>query len=113
MSRPRGAMHISRRPKDTKGTLTRLLSYIFGSYKLHFVAVLIFIIISSVAGVRGSMFVQTVLDDYVTPMLESGSRDFSPLLLAVFQMMASLTVRRASLCLTVYRAAALQTLQWL
>lgn len=87
MSRPRGAMHISRRPKDTKGTLTRLLSYIFGSYKLHFVAVLIFIIISSVAGVRGSMFVQTVIDDYVTPMLESGSRDFSPLLLAVFQMM--------------------------
>ncbi len=87
MSRPRGAMHISRRPKDTKGTLSRLLSYIFGSYKLHLAVVLIFIIISSVTGVRGSMFVRTVLDDYVTPMIETGSKDFSPLLLAVLQML--------------------------
>ncbi|MBQ2931805.1 MAG: ABC transporter ATP-binding protein [Clostridia bacterium] len=87
MSRPRGAMHISKRPKDTKGTLSRLLSYIFGSYRLHLAAVLIFIIISSVTGVRGSMFVRTVLDNYVTPMLKTGSRDFSPLFLAVLQML--------------------------
>lgn len=89
MSRPGrgGAMHALRKPKDTKKTLKRLLSYIFKNYKLHFVAVVLFIIISSVAGVRGSMFIRTVLDDYITPMLKTGSRNFLPLLLAIFQML--------------------------
>ncbi len=88
MSRPGrgGAMHISRRPKNTGKALKRLLSYIFSDYKPHFAAVIVFIVISSVAGVRGSMFIQTVLDNYVTPMLKSGSKDFSPLLIAIFQM---------------------------
>ncbi len=89
MSRPGrgGAMHISRRPNDTRKTLKRLLSYIFSGYKLHFAAVVIFIIISSVAGVRGSMFIKTILDDHVTPMLKSGSRDFTPLLFSILKML--------------------------
>ena len=89
MSRPGGrggAMHALRRPKNTKETLKRLLGYIFGNYKLHFVAVLTLIIISAVAGVRGPMFIRTVIDDYVTPMLASGSRNFTPLLMAILQM---------------------------
>ena len=93
MSRPGrgGAMHALRRPKNTKKTLKRLLSYIFGSYKLHFAAVVILIITSAVSGVRGSVFIQTVLDDYVSPMLKSGSRDFTPLLLAILQMLGIYT----------------------
>ncbi len=90
MSRPGGrggAMHALRRPKNTKRTLKRLLGYIFGSYKLHFAAVLCLIIMSAVAGVRGSMFIQAVLDDYLTPMLKNGSRDFTPLLMAILQML--------------------------
>lgn len=93
MSRPGrgGAMHISRRPKNTGATLKRLLAYIFTGYKLHFAAVLGLIIISAVAGVRGSMFIQTVLDDFVTPMLSSGSRNLLPLLFAIFQMLGIYT----------------------
>ena len=87
MSRPRGAMHITKRPKNMGKTLSRLLTYTFRDYKLHFFAVLICIIVSSVAGVRGSLFIQTVIDDYLSPMLKTGSRDFSPLLLAIFQML--------------------------
>ena len=68
-------------------TLNRLLAYTFRDYKLHFFAVLVCIIISSVAGVRGSLFIQTVIDDYLSPMLKTGSRDFSPLLIAIFQML--------------------------
>ena len=87
MSRPRGAMHITKRPENMGKTLSRLLTYTFRDYKLHFFAVLICIIVSSVAGVRGSLFIQTVIDDYLSPMLKTGSRDFSPLLLAIFQML--------------------------
>ncbi len=89
MSRPGrgGAMHILRRPKNMGRTLKRLLSYIFRSYKLHFAAVVLFIVISSVAGVRGSVFIKTVLDDYVTPMIKTGSLDFSPLLFAICGML--------------------------
>lgn len=87
MSRPRGAMHITKRPKNMSRTLKRLLAYTFRNYKLHFFAVLVFIIISSVAGVRGSVFIQTVIDDYLTPMLNTGSTDFAPLLQAILQML--------------------------
>ncbi len=80
------SMHVFRKPKNTKATLKRLLGYIFGDYKLHFVAVVAFIIISSVAGVLGSVFIKTLLDDYISPMLVSGSRDFMPLLSAIGTM---------------------------
>ncbi len=82
-----GSMHISRRPKNTGKTLKRLLGYTFRDYKLHFAAVVVCIIISSVAGVLGSMFIQTVIDDYITPMLNTGSRDFAPLISAIFTML--------------------------
>ena len=82
-----GAMHVTRRPKNTGKTLKRLLGYIFRDYKLHFGAVVIFIVINSVAGVMGSMFIQRVIDDYITPMLQTGSRDFAPLIAAIFGML--------------------------
>ena len=82
-----GAMHVTRRPKNTGKTLKRLLGYIFRNYKLHFGAVVIFIVINSVAGVMGSMFIQRVIDDYITPMLQTGSRDFAPLIAAIFGML--------------------------
>ncbi len=82
-----GAMHVTRRPKNTAKTLKRLLSYIFRDYRFHFMAVVLFIVISSVAGVLGSMFIQRVIDDYITPMLQTGSRDFAPLIAAIFGML--------------------------
>ncbi len=83
----KGAMHITRRPQNMGKTLKRLLGYIFSDFKLHFSGVVIFIIISSVAGVLGSIFIQTVIDDYITPMLQTGSRNFTPLITAIFIML--------------------------
>ena len=81
---PKGRiMGNGRKAKDGKKTLKRLLSTIFKDYKLHFFVVLIFIIISSLAGVAGSMFIETLIDDYITPMVKSSSRDFTPLLRAI------------------------------
>ncbi len=82
---PRG-MKGGRRAKDTKKTIKRLLSCIFKDYKLHFLVVLIFILISSLAGVAGSLFTKTLIDDYISPMLASPIPDFAPLLKALFSM---------------------------
>ena len=85
---PRGGrmMGNGKKAKDGKKTLKRLLSCIFKDYKLHFFVVLIFIIISALAGVAGSLFIETLIDDYITPMLGSASLDFAPLLRAILFM---------------------------
>ncbi len=89
MHGPRGGrpMH-GRKAKDGKKTLKRLLGCIFRDYKLHFGAVLFFIIISTMASVASSVFIQTLIDDYVSPMVQTGSRDFRPLALALGRMAA-------------------------
>lgn len=75
------------RPKvDNAGkTIRRLMSYV-GKYKAQFTFVIICIILSAFANVRGSLFIQTVIDDYIVPMLSSGNNDFSPLLSAAIRM---------------------------
>ena len=65
--------------KDQKHTLKRLLSYISKDYKLPFIAVLVCILLSSVAGVIGSMSIQVVIDDYITPLIGSSDPNFSGL----------------------------------
>ena len=67
-----------------RGTAMRLLSYL-GEYKLKVTAVAACIIINAAASVTGAMFMQTVIDDFVEPMLVSGSRDFSGLAFAILR----------------------------
>ena len=59
--------------------LNRVLRYMLHYYKVPFALVIVCIVITAIATVAGSTFPQTLVDDYVTPMLESGSRDFSGL----------------------------------
>ena len=74
------------KPKDMGATVKRLLSYIFRGYKLNFLLVLICIIISALAGVYGSMFLRSLVDDYITPMVENGSDNFTPLFHALITL---------------------------
>ena len=53
-----------------KGTFRRLLSYVFKNYNKQFIFAFACIIISSIASVAGSLFLQTLIDDYVTPLLK-------------------------------------------
>ncbi len=86
MARMNNMKRTPRKAKDPKKTLKRLLGYIFKDYKLQFLIVLICIVLSALAGVFGSMFLQKLIDDYISPMLVSGSADFSPLLSAIIKM---------------------------
>ncbi len=74
------------KPKDMKAVVKRLLGYIFKDYKLNFLAVIICIIISALAGVAGTMFIRTLVDDYITPMLSQATPNFAPLLRALVVM---------------------------
>jgi ATP-binding cassette subfamily B multidrug efflux pump len=67
-------------------TLKRLFSYMYKNYKFHLVSVLIFILLSTFANVRGSLFLQVVIDDHITPLLGTSNPDFSGLLKAITTM---------------------------
>ena len=72
--------------KLDKATAARLLGYVFKPYKLRCIAVVVCIIISSVAGVAGSLFLQQLIDDYITPLLSQEVPDYHPLIMALLQM---------------------------
>ncbi len=78
---PRGD---GRKAKNVGKTLKRILSYVGMGYKFHIVVVFVCIILGSLAGVAGSLFLQRLIDDYITPMLLSpGTPDFGPLISAI------------------------------
>ena len=57
----------------------RVIRYMLHYYKIPFFFVIVCIVITAVATVVGATFPQTLVDDYITPMLKNGSRDFSGL----------------------------------
>ncbi len=72
-------------PKNAKKTFKRLISYI-GKYRFMMIPVVVCVLVSAVAGVAGSLFMKTLIDDYISPMLLEGNTDFSGLLSAVTTM---------------------------
>ena len=65
-----------------KKSLSRLLGYL-GKYRTGMIIVLISIAVSSAASVVSSLFIRTLIDDYILPMVEDGSDLFTELLRAM------------------------------
>ena len=57
----------------------RLFSYVFANYKFHFAVVIICILLSSLMTLRGTWFMQALIDDYIIPLTKAQSPDFGPL----------------------------------
>lgn len=76
----------NRQAANPQRTLKRLLATMFGDYKLQLIIVLFMILLSAFANVRGSLFLQVVIDDHITPLLEQSNPNFSGLLAAIIQM---------------------------
>ena len=87
---PRGPRAMGPRPKVKKGTLTRVLKYMFRNYLPHMVLVVIFIVLNAVCTLQGTLFMRTLIDDYILPMIAQGSTDFVPLALALRRLAAIL-----------------------
>ena len=71
--------------KVNKDVVKRLMSYI-GHYKLRFVAVLICIVVNALAMVSCSLYLQTLIDSYITPLLQAVTPDFAPLFRSILIM---------------------------
>ena len=59
--------------------LKRLLTYMIKNYKFSFAAVVICIITGAFATMQGMLFVQSLVDDYILPLLDSPHPDYTPL----------------------------------
>ena len=67
-------------------TLKRLLKYALSDYKAQFVVVIISIIISAAASVMGIQFIQTLIDEYITPLIGNQNPNYASLLQAILMM---------------------------
>ena len=63
--------------------LVRLLKMVFSQYKFHLIIVLTCIVLNAFCNVQGTLFMQTLIDDYITPMIGQVNPDFSGLLKAL------------------------------
>lgn len=71
---------------NKQATLKRVLAYVIKNYKWRFMAVFVLILIAALCMVRFSLFMQTLIDSYVTPLLAAKNPDFSGLAHAIFQL---------------------------
>ncbi len=66
-------------------TTKRLLRYI-GAYKIRFAFVILCILLSAGAGVASSLFIQVLIDNYITPLIAAEQKDFTGLAVMIFVM---------------------------
>lgn len=59
--------------------LRRLLAYMVKNYKFSFFVVVVCIIVGAFATMQGMLFVQSLVDDYIMPLVNSENPDFGPL----------------------------------
>lgn len=78
--------------KNSFAVLKRVFRYMMHYYKLPFTMVVLCILISAIASVIGATFPQTLVDDYIVPMLQTGSTDFSGLGHAMIRLICILAV---------------------
>lgn len=84
---------------DTK-SLGRVISYLFKNYKGHLILVILFIIITAVSTLIGTLFMKSLVDDYIIPLTEQKAAglepDFGPLASAILRLIGVYVVGIAS-----------------
>lgn len=83
----RGGPNKFQRPKNTKKTLSRLMSYL-AKRKWLLILVVLLVLLSTAGMLLASYFIKVLTDDYLTPMLMAGpeNADFKPLILELVKM---------------------------
>ena len=72
--------------RNPRKTLKRVLGIVMKEYSIQCVIVLLGILLGVFANVRGTLFLQTLIDDYITPMIGAENPDFAPLFKALSTM---------------------------
>ena len=72
---------------DNPGKLLgRVFAYVGKKYKFHLIIVVIGIFVSVLANVQGTMFMKTMIDDYIVPLLQADKPDFGPFGMAILRV---------------------------
>ena len=77
---------MNKAPVNRKHVVGRLISYVGRGYLALFVVVILCILVSAVASVSGSLFLGTLIDNYIVPLAAMANPDFSGLLRVILMM---------------------------
>ena len=69
--------------KNPGKLFARLMRYILKNYAIHCLIVVICIFITVLASVQGTLFMQTLIDGYILPLIKQANPDFSGLAAAI------------------------------
>ncbi|MCI8967855.1 MAG: ABC transporter ATP-binding protein [Lachnospiraceae bacterium] len=85
-----GPGHHMRGPKpkiENPGKLfKRLMGYVLKNYAPHVIIVVVCIFVGVLANIQGTLFTQTLIDEYIMPLLGTPDPDFSGLARAIFRV---------------------------
>lgn len=78
----------NKRPKgqNPSKTLKRLMGIILKNYTPHCIVVLLCIFGSAFVSVKGTLFMQILIDDYILPLMSQSNPDFRPLGMAIMKL---------------------------
>lgn len=68
--------------------LKKVLAYMIKSYRLAFTVVVLCILGTALATLKGTLFMQKLIDDYIVPMTQTADPDFGPLAKALLSLAA-------------------------
>ena len=80
---PRGAGQPRPKVENPGLLLKRIMDEVFQHYLPHCIFVLVCIVVSALANVQASLFLKTLIDDYIVPMTQQATPDFGPLAAAL------------------------------
>lgn len=88
MPGPMGSKARAPKPKiKNPGKLfMRLMGYVFKNYALAVIIVVICIFIGVLCNIQGTLFTQTLIDDYIVPLIGKDNVDFSRLIRAILRV---------------------------
>ncbi|MBQ7075165.1 MAG: ABC transporter ATP-binding protein [Clostridia bacterium] len=78
-------MQPVRKPKDAKGTISRILKYM-KQYRIPFVIVGILVLLSSATSIAGTYFLKPLINNYIVPFIGQKNPDLSGLIQGVTAM---------------------------
>ena len=83
---PRGAGQPRPKVENPGLLLKRIMGEVFQHYLPHCIIVLICIVVSALANVQASLFLKSLIDDYIVPMTKQAAPDFGPLTAALLRV---------------------------
>lgn len=93
MAEPRGprgpmgrGMRGGKKVENPGKLFVRLMSYVGKKYKIHCILVVVCIVVSALANVQGTLFMKTLIDEYIQPLIGKGNPDYSQLSSAILRV---------------------------